>query len=58
MGCYPKKFFTFSSDSSLIRILRVLAAKIRIREVTILVEDKSKLHKLEISNDKAKDRIS
>lgn len=58
MGCYPKKFFTFSSDSNLIRILRVLAAKIRIREVTILVEDKSKLRKLEISNDKTKDRIS
>lgn len=59
MGCYPKKFFTFSSDSNLIRILRrVLTAKIRIREVTILVEDKSKLRKLEISNDKAKERIS
>lgn len=59
MGCYPKKFFTFSSDSNLIRILRrVLTAKIRIRKVTVLVEDKSKLRKLEINNDKAKERIS
>ena len=59
MGCYPKKFFTFSSDSNLIRTLRrVLTAKIRIRKVTVLVEDKSKLCKLEINNDKAKERIS
>ena len=59
MGCYPKKFFTFSSDSNLIIILRrVLTAKIRIRKVTVLVEDKSKLRKLEINNDKAKERIS
>ena len=59
MGCYPKIFYTFSSDSNLIRILRrVLTAKIRIRKVTVLVEDKSKLRKLEINNDKAKERIS
>lgn len=59
MGCYPKKFFTFSSDSNLIRILRrVLTAKTRIRKVTVLVEDKSKLRKLEINNGKAKERIS
>lgn len=43
MDATPKKFLLFSSDSSLIRILRVLVQKIRIREVTILVEDKSKL---------------
>ena len=59
MGCYPKKFFTFSSDSNMIRILRrVLTEKIRIRKVTVLVEDKSKLRKLDINKDKAKERIS